>query len=256
MTRPFAQYPSLRNRVVFVTGGATGIGAALVAAFADQRAHVGFLDIDAENGEKLAARLREQGLGPVHFSAVDVTDADALRAALALCAQALGPVQVLINNVADDTRHDPQTVTAESWRRCLAINLDAAFFAAQAVYGAMANAGSGTILNMGSINALLGPAQMPGYVTAKAGLIGMTKALARDYGAAGVRVNAILPGWVVTERQLQLWLTPEAEAEWMKHVALTQRIEADDVARLALFLAADDSAMITGQCVTIDGGRT
>ena len=138
----------------------------------------------------------------------------------------------------------------------MAINLDAAFFAAQASAPLMAAQGGGSIINFSSINALLGPQQMPGYVSAKAGLIGMTKALARDYGPDLVRVNAILPGWVVTERQLQTWLTPEEEALWMQQVALPKRLMPDDVAQLALFLGAQDSAIITGQSFTIDGGRT
>jgi NAD(P)-dependent dehydrogenase (short-subunit alcohol dehydrogenase family) len=138
----------------------------------------------------------------------------------------------------------------------MAINLDAAFFAAQAGAQLMAKESGGSIINFSSINALLGPANMPGYVTAKAGLVGMTKALARDYGESEIRVNAILPGWVVTERQLDNWLTPEAEADWMQQVALKKRLQPSEVANLALFLAADDSRMITGQSFTIDGGRT
>ena len=256
MHRQSAQYPSLRDKVVFVTGGATGIGAALVSAFAAQRARVAFLDIDTGSAERLQAQLAADGLVPALFTAADVTDTDAVTAALTHCASELGNIEVLINNVADDTRHDPADVTPAAWRRSMAINLDAAFFAAQAVYPGMAAAKAGAIINMSSINARLGPPQMPAYVTAKAGLIGMTRALAKDYGAAGVRVNAVLPGWVVTDRQLELWLTPDAEADWMRHVALQERILPPDVASLALFLAADDSAMITGQCLTIDGGRT
>ncbi|MEL7537717.1 MAG: SDR family oxidoreductase [Pseudomonadota bacterium] len=249
-------YPSLRDCPVFVTGGATGIGAAIVAAFARQHARVGFLDIDAAAAASLIEGLVEDNLPPPWFREVDVTDVAALSNALESFATEVAATTVLVNNVADDTRHKPQDVTPEFWRRCLAVNLDAAYFASQAVFSAMAVARQGVILNLSSINALLGPVDMPGYVTAKAGLIGMTKALAREYGPSGVRVNGILPGWVATDRQLERWLTPEAEAEWMQHVALQTRIQAADVANLALFLAADDSAMITGQNIAIDGGRT
>ncbi len=167
-----------------------------------------------------------------------------------------GPLYALVNNAANDNRHSPDQVTQQGWRDCMAINLDAAFFAAQTAASIMANASGGSIINFSSINALLGPSEMPGYVAAKAGIIGLTKALANDYGESDVRVNAILPGWVVTERQLQTWLTPEAEASWMEQVALKKRLMPADVANLALFLAADDSRMITGQRFTVDGGRT
>ena len=147
-------------------------------------------------------------------------------------------------------------MSVSQWRDCLAINLDAAFFAAQAAAPVMAANGGGSIINFSSINATLGPSNMPGYVSAKAGLLGMTKALAKDYGADFVRVNAISPGWVVTQRQLDTWLTPEEEAAWMTQVALPRRLMPEDVANLALFLASNDSHMITGQNFTIDGGRT
>lgn len=256
MSTDTTSYPSLRDKTVVVTGGASGIGAAMVSAFSAQGAAVGFLDRDVDAGAALVNRLTTGVDARVHFESADVTAHSALTAALAECRAALGPVDVLINNVANDTRHDPQEVSAEAWRAGLAVNLDPAFFAAQIVFPDMRRRGSGAIINMSSINALLGPANMPGYVAAKAGLIGLTKALARDYGTAGVRVNAISPGWIATARQLELWLTPEAEADWTAQMALKMRIEPEAVANLALFLAADDSAAITGQNFIIDGGRT
>lgn len=240
-----ATYPSLRDRTVFITGGATGIGAELVRAFTAQHARVHFIDIDHAAGTQLAESVSAQ------FECVDVTDIAALQTAIL----GAGPVSVLINNVANDTRHDPLAVTGQSWRECLAVNLDPAFFAAQSVIPMMQAAGGGAIINFSSINALLGPEQMPGYVTAKAGLLGMTKALARQYGVDRIRVNAVLPGWVVTDRQLDRWLTPAAEAAWSDLVAIKDRIQPSHVASLALFLAADDSAMITGQQFIIDAGR-
>jgi NAD(P)-dependent dehydrogenase (short-subunit alcohol dehydrogenase family) len=246
-----ATYPSLAGKTVFVTGGASGIGAALVEAFHGQGAKVGFIDRAQEAGAALAARLAGSW-----FAVCDVTDADALEAALAQAALALGPVDILVNNVADDTRHVATETTAEAWRAGLAVNLDPTFIAAAAVQPAMAARGGGVILNLSSINALLGPRGMPAYVAAKGAVNALTKALAREWGGDGVRVNAISPGWVVTERQLELWLTPEAEAAWMEQTALKRRILPQDVARLALFLASDEAQAITGQNLVIDGGRT
>lgn len=243
MTR-FATYPSLAGARVFITGGATGIGAALVAGFAGQGAVVGHVDLQTPAGDG------------AWFRALDVTDTAALQAAIADFAAAAGGIDVLINNVANDARHDPLAVDAARWRALMAVNLDCGFFAAQAVIPIMQRQGQGRIINFSSINALLGPAGMPAYVAAKSAIVGLTRALARQYGPDGIRVNAILPGWVVTQRQLDLWLTPQAEAAWMEQVALKQRIQPEDAASLALFLAADDARMITGQALVIDGGRT
>ena len=252
----YAKYPSLIGQLVFITGGATGIGAAMVEAFAEQGARVAFVDLDSAPANILVSKLEKRtGTGP-WFRQLDITDIDALQEAIRAATEEFGPLYALVNNAANDNRHSPGKVTQQGWRDCMAINLDAAFFAAQTAASIMANASGGSIINFSSINALLGPSEMPGYVAAKAGIIGLTKALANDYGGSDVRVNAILPGWVVTERQLQTWLTPEAEASWMEQVALKKRLMPADVANLALFLAADDSRMITGQRFTIDGGRT
>jgi NAD(P)-dependent dehydrogenase (short-subunit alcohol dehydrogenase family) len=246
----FATYPSLAGRAVFVTGGASGIGAAFVEAFAAQGCKLAFVDLQAEAGEALASRLG------AWFRRCDVTDAAALQGAVRDAARDLGRLDVLVNNVANDTRAPAESLTPEAWRKALAVNLDPVFLAATAACPLMKAAGGGVILNISSINALLGPADLAAYVAAKGAVNAMTKSLAREWGAHNIRVNAISPGWVVTERQLELWLTPEAEAEWMKQVALQRRIEPQDIARLALFLAADDSAAITGQNYVIDGGRT
>ena len=245
-----ARYPDLEGRVVFITGGASGIGAAFVEAFAGQGARVAFIDIDAEHGEALAKRPG------AWFRRCDVTDVNALTSAVRAAASEFGALDVLINNVANDTRHEAEDLTEEAWRRNLAVNLDPALHAARAAYEVMLPVRRGVILNISSINALLAPAGMAAYVAAKAALLGLTKSLAREWGAANIRVNAISPGWVVTDRQLELWLTPEAEAEWMKQVALQRRIEPVDVANLALFLTSDSARMITGQNFVIDGGRT
>lgn len=246
-----ARYPSLVDQGIFITGGATGIGAALVRAFIKQNAQVTFVDLQQEAGAALVAELDDR----VTFHRLDITDTDALQRAVT-DANERTKLGVLINNAANDMRHAPSDMTPSQWRDCLAINLDAAFFAAQTAAPILAGNGGGSIINFSSINATLGPSNMPGYVSAKAGLIGMSKALAKDYGADMVRVNAISPGWVVTQRQLATWLTPAEEADWMRQVALPKRLMPEDVASLALFLAADDSSMITGQNFTIDGGRT
>ena len=244
-------YPSLAGQGVFITGGATGIGAALVRAFTQQQAKVTFVDQNEAEGLALVQTLHDQA----KFLCLDITNTSELHQAIASANQQ-APLSVLINNAANDMRQSPEDVSEASWRDCMAVNLDAAFFAAQAAAPILACHGGGSIINFSSINALLGPRNMPGYVSAKAGLIGMTKALARDFGDDLIRVNAILPGWVVTQRQLQSWLTPEEEERWMTQVALPRRLLPEEVAKLALFLAASDSAMITGQSFTIDGGRT
>ncbi|MEM7283023.1 MAG: SDR family oxidoreductase [Pseudomonadota bacterium] len=250
------QYSSLEGEAVLVTGGASGIGAAMVSAFAAQGARVGFIDNDTGAAFELIEEVNQDcGIKP-WFREVDVTDVSHLKDSIHDAAKELGPFLCLINNVANDNRESPVQVTPESWQRCMAVNLDCAFFASQAVYEYMRQRGKGSIINLSSINALLGPADMPGYVTAKAGLIGMTKSLARDFGNSGIRVNAIMPGWVATKRQLDHWLTPEQEKKWLDNIALKDRIMPEDVANLATFLASDNSRMITGQSLTIDAGRT
>lgn len=252
----YATYPSLAGRRVFITGGATGIGCSMVEAFSEQGAIVGHLDLAVDAAEALGDQLQAAGFARPWFRRVDVTDAAALKAAVADFAAEAGGFDVLVNNVANDTRHDPLETSEDSWRKCMAVNLDCAFFASQSAIALMRRGGAGgAIVNFSSINAVLGPDGMPGYVTAKAGLLGMTKALARQYGPDRIRVNTILPGWVVTQRQLDHWLTPEAEDEWMEQVCLKERIEPRDAANLALFLAADDSRMITNQHFVIDAGR-
>lgn len=247
----YAAYPSLKDKVVFITGGASGIGASFVEHFDAQRAKVAFVDLIATEGEALKAALG----GRAWFKTCDVTDAPALQAAIREAADALGPITVLINNVADDTRRTTAEMTPQQWRAGLAVNLDPMFIAATAVYPMMKAAGGGSIVNVSSINALWGPPDLAAYVAAKGGVNSLTKGLAREWGGDKIRVNALSPGWVVTRRQLDLWLTPEAEAEWSRQVALKDRILPEDIARAALFLASDDSRMMTGQNLIVDAGR-
>jgi NAD(P)-dependent dehydrogenase (short-subunit alcohol dehydrogenase family) len=248
----FATYPSLKDRVVFITGGASGIGATFVQSFHDQGAKVAFVDLDDPAGQALSARLGATSW----FRRCDVTDAAALQAAIHDAGQALGPITVLINNVANDTRQVAAELTPEVWRKGLAVNLDPVIIAATAVYPMMKAAGGGSIVNISSINAILAPGELPTYSAAKGAVNSLSKSLARAWGGDKVRVNALSPGWVITPRQLELWLTPEAEAEWARLVALKDRIMPEDIARAALFLAADDSRMMTGQNMVVDAGRT
>jgi NAD(P)-dependent dehydrogenase (short-subunit alcohol dehydrogenase family) len=245
----FANYPSLKDRVVFITGGASGIGASFVEHFSDQGCRVAFVDRQEAAGRALAERVGGW------FTTCDVAVSAALETAIRQAAEALGPITVLINNVADDTRHTAAETSAEAWRAGLAINLDPAFVASRVVYPMMRAVGGGAIVNVSSINAMWGPARMPAYVAAKGAINALTKALAREWGPDRIRVNALSPGWVVTERQLELWMTPEAEAEWAKQVALAGRILPEDIARAGLFLASDESRMMTGQNLVVDAGR-
>jgi NAD(P)-dependent dehydrogenase (short-subunit alcohol dehydrogenase family) len=247
-----ASYPSLKDRAVFITGGASGIGATFVERFHEQGCKVAFVDLQEEAGQTLAAKLGDGAW----FRRCDVTDPAALQGAIRDAADALGLVTVLINNVANDTREVAADITPESWRKGLAVNLDPVIIASTAVYPMMKRAGGGSIVNLSSINAILGPAELPTYSAAKGAIDSLSKSLARAWGPDRVRVNALLPGWVITPRQLELWLTPQAEADWEKLTALKDRIMPDDIASAALFLAADDSRMMTGQIMVVDAGRT
>lgn len=247
-----AIYPSLAGRAVLVTGGASGIGAAIVRAFAAQGARTGFVDI-MEEGAALAEALAEEGREAA-FVRCDLTDIAALQAAAAALAERLGPVTVLVNNAANDTRHDWRTETPESWDARIAVNLRHQFFATQAVAPGMIEAGGGSIVNFGSISWRIGMGGMPAYTTSKAGVEGLTRSFARDLGQHRIRVNCVLPGWVMTERQLALWVDESADRVIAERQCLPDRIQPADVARLVLFLAADDSAMCTSQTFVVDAG--
>ncbi|MBA6294515.1 SDR family NAD(P)-dependent oxidoreductase [Colwellia sp. MB02u-9] len=250
------QYNNLKDKVVFITGGASGIGASMVKAFVQQEAKVAFIDLNQDLAEELISNLPLTTLDNVWFRAIDVTKSESLQQAITDAAEHFGSLDVLVNNVGNDNRQDIEKISAHDWHKCMQVNLDPAFFSAQAAYSIMKKNASGSIINFSSINALMGQQHMTGYVTAKAGLIGMTKALSKEFGDQNIRVNAIVPGWVATERQLASWLTNKEEDKWTESMALKTRILPEDVANLALFLASDDSALITGQSIIIDGGRT
>ena len=248
-----AHYGDLADRVVLITGGASGIGAAMVEAFTRQGANVAFLDVAAEAGEALADGLRD-GAHPPTFLPCDLTDIAALRDAVARVGERLGDVGVLVNNAANDARHAVAEVEPDGWDASMAVNLRHQFFAAQAVAPMMAKLGGGAIVNFSSIAWMRGGADMIAYSTAKAGVIGLTNSLAREFGADGIRVNAIAPGAVMTERQLRLWYSEDQADAVAKRQILKRRLLPEHVADAALFLASDASAMITKTCLVVDAG--
>jgi len=250
----FATYPSLRERVVLVTGGATGIGATVVEEFALQGSRVAFLDIDATASSLLIANLSTRCFHSPAFLQCDSTEIAALRASGAQVEASHGAVRGLVNNAASDDRHSFSEVTPEYWDGRMAINLRHQFFAIQAVAPRMTAAGGGSIINMSSIGWMIPSTGMPAYVACKAAIIGLTRTMAHELGKSNIRVNSVLPGAILTERQRRLWWTPEYEAEIMARQALKRSLAPQEVARLILFLAADDSAAITNQSYVIDGG--
>ncbi len=252
MTR-FANYPSLKDRPVVISGGASGIGASLVRHFAEQGARVGFVDIDTQAGESLAAELVSAGQ-TVRFTRCDVTDIAAYQSAIAGFAEAHGDARVLVNNAAHDQRHDWSEVTPDYWDERMAVNLKHAFFAIQAVAPGMEKAGGGSIINFGSISWMIMTPSIPLYETAKAAVHGLTRSMARELGRAAIRVNSLVPGAVMTQRQLDLWITPEDLKAIEASQALSGHLTPEDCARMALFLAADDSRMISAQNFLVDGG--
>ncbi len=250
----FATYPSLRDRVVLVTGGASGIGESMVEQFARQGSRVAFLDISSDLGRLLVDKLTAASKWAPVFLSCDLTDISALRSRIDEVQNKVGPVEVLVNNAANDARQSYGDVTPESWDAAIAVNLSHQFFAIQAVAPAMIANGSGSIINLSSISWMIPSTGMPAYITAKAGVIGLTRTMSHELGPSNIRVNAVLPGAILTERQRRLWWTPEYESEIMRNQSLKRHLTEQDVARLVLFLAADDSSAITNQSYLVDGG--
>jgi NAD(P)-dependent dehydrogenase (short-subunit alcohol dehydrogenase family) len=250
----FALYPSLKDRVILITGGATGIGESFVLHFARQGARVAFLDIQDAPAQAIAASLTAEGCPTPHYIHCDLTDLDALKAAVHRVLATHGVIDVLINNAANDERHSTEEVTPEFWDRSIATNLRPQFFMIQSVIPAMRAAGRGSIINMSSISWIIPSAGMPLYVTAKAAIVGLTRTFAHELGPHNIRVNAVLPGGIATERQKRLWYGPEYIAKILANQALKRQIEPEEVARLVLFLAADDSSAITNQSYIVDAG--
>jgi D-xylose 1-dehydrogenase len=249
----FAIYPSLKDTPVVVTGGASGIGAQMVRAFAEQASRVGFLDFDEAAGQALAAELTAAGVR-VRFEPCDLRDIEALKRAVGALASGHGPARVLINNAARDDRHSWQDVTAEYYDERIATNLRHMFFAIQAVAPGMIAAGGGSIVNLGSDSWWRATGGFPVYTTSKAAVHGLTRGMARDLGKHRIRVNTLVPGWTMTDRQKRLWVTPEGLARQLEAQCLPDPIDPVYVARMALFLASDDAAMCTANNYMVEAG--
>ncbi|MFN7190831.1 MAG: SDR family NAD(P)-dependent oxidoreductase [Rhodospirillales bacterium] len=250
----YAIYPSLKGRGVFVSGGGSGIGASFVEHFAAQGAHVAFVDLAEDASAALVDRIAAAGHPKPFFQRCDVTDTAAYQSAIAAANTEVGPLRVLVNNAARDDRHKIDDVTPEYWEKCLAVNLKHQFFAIQAAAPAMREAGGGSIVNMGSVSWMRSRDIFIGYATSKSAINGMTRSLARELGPGNIRVNCLVPGAIVTERQTALWRNPEEDARFLELQSLKFRLGPQHCARLALWLAADDSDGCTGQNFIVDGG--
>lgn len=249
-----ARYPSLQDRGVLITGGATGIGAMLVEAFVAQGARVGFVDIDVASAEVLVARLAAGARHAPAFAQVDLTDIAALDRTIDALRARTGPITVLLNNAANDQRHAIDATTPESWDAGVAVNLKHQFFAAKNVAADMKAAGGGSIVNFGSVSWKLKQGGMPVYTTSKSAVQGLTRSLARDWGPFNIRVNTLVPGWVMTEKQIRLWLDEKGKEDIARGQCINRPLLPEHIASMALFLAADDSAMCTAQDFIVDGG--
>jgi NAD(P)-dependent dehydrogenase (short-subunit alcohol dehydrogenase family) len=248
-----AIYSDLEGQVVLVTGGGSGIGEAIVRRFAGQKCKVAFIDVAEEPSRALQKELSSQGHA-AHFEHVDLRDIEALRGSVDRVRNALGPVNILINNAANDERHPTPGVTPEYWDDRIAVNIKHQFFAAQAVLPDMTAAGRGVIINFGSISWMIGQGGMAAYTVSKSAVLGLTRSLARDYGPYNIRVNAIAPGWIMTQRQIDNWLTPQALRELEERQCLKRKIMPDEIARFTVFLASEEASACTNQQYVVDGG--
>ena len=253
MAEEIATYPSLKNKVVLITGGGSGIGGQLTRRFAEQGSRVAFLDIADEPSKALAAELTEGGRSVV-YKHTDLRDIGQLRDAIASLRNEVGPIEVLLNNAAHDQRHPTPEVTPEYFDERIAVNLKHQFFAAQAVLPDMQAAKKGVIINFGSLSWMVGQGGMAVYTAAKSAVLGLTRSLARDYGPDNIRVLSVAPGWIMTERQRELWMTPENDKLRMQSQCLKRELVPDDVARATLFFASDEAGAMTNQSYLVDGG--
>jgi NAD(P)-dependent dehydrogenase (short-subunit alcohol dehydrogenase family) len=248
-------YPSLNDKVVFISGGATGIGANLVEAFSRQQSRVVFVDIQDDEAEKLCSQIGAiEGANMPQYFHCDLFDIDSLQQVISKTGEEIGAISVLVNNAASDMRHDFREVTVDYWNERININLRHAFFAIQSVYMQMKELGGGSIINFGSMSWYEGQPNMTGYTTAKAGIEGLTRGMARDLGEDNIRINTLVPGWVMTQRQLRDWVDDDTAREINKNQCLKNNLIPEDISALALFLASDDSKMCTSQSYIVDGG--
>ena len=246
-----AVYPSLNNKVVVVTGGGSGIGEPITRSFIKQGAKVAFLDFNEKDSIKLIKDLNTDNL---HFEFCDLRDIEQLKNSIKKISSKFGPIQILVNNAARDDRHSLQSVTSEYFDERIATNLKHQLFASQAVVSDMEKNGGGAIINMGSTSWMIGQGGMPCYTTAKSAIQGLTRGLARDLGPKNIRVNCVVPGWIMTERQVDMWLTPESEKELMDRQCIKRKLFPKDIARFVLFMASDEASACSNQSFVVDGG--
>jgi NAD(P)-dependent dehydrogenase (short-subunit alcohol dehydrogenase family) len=249
-----ATYPSLRDRVTLITGGGSGIGASIVERFCVQGSKVYFVDNDETASRNLVKNLTGRGENTPNFICCDVRNINELQSVIKSIVDSSGPIRILVNNAARDDRHSIEEVTPDYFDERIAVNMRHHFFTAQSVIPGMKSAGGGSIINMGSVSWMIGSVNMPIYLAAKSAIVGLTRALARELGPYNIRVNSILPGWIMTDRQKDLWLTPEGEAELMQRQCLKRKLEPDEIAKIVLFFSSDDSGICTNQNFVADGG--
>jgi len=246
-----AVYPSLNNKVVLVTGGGSGIGESITRSFIKQGAKVAFLDFNEKDSIKLINDLNTDNL---HFEFCDLRDIEQLKNSIKKISSKFGPIQILVNNAARDDRHSLESVTSEYFDERIATNLKHQLFASQAVVSDMEKNGGGAIINMGSTSWMIGQGGMPCYTTAKSAIQGLTRGLARDLGPKNIRVNCVVPGWIMTKRQVDMWLTPESEKELMDRQCIKRKLLPEDIARFVLFMASDEASACSNQSFVVDGG--
>ena len=253
MNEEIVKYSSIKDKVVLISGGSSGIGSTIVYKFLEQGAKVAFLDIDVDLGKKLERELTQFKYKPL-FQECDLKDIDQLKNSISTVSKKLGKISILINNAANDQRHTIDEVTPEFWDDRMNTNLRHFFFAIQAVYKDMVNLGKGSIVNIGSYSWMKGIGGMPAYTTAKSAIMGMTRTLAKDLGEYNIRVNCVVPGWIATERQKKLWLTPEIIKDNLARQSIKRMLEPEDIAKVVLFFASDQSSGCSAQSYVVDGG--
>jgi len=248
-----ASYPSLNDKVVLITGGASGIGETIVENFLQQGSKVVFLDKEKDLGLRLVSKLKNYNYKAI-FKECDLINIEDLKSKINQIREQVGLISILVNNAANDERHDIDSVTPEYWDNRMNVNLRHYFFTIQSVYKDMKLLGKGAIVNIGSFSWMLGQGGMPGYTTSKSAIMGLTRTIARDLGVYNIRVNCVVPGWIITERQKKLWLTPELEKQQLERQCIKRMLEPNDIAKPVLFFASDQSSGCTAQNYVVDGG--
>ena len=248
------KYYDLENKRVFVTGGGSGIGASIVEHFCEQKAEVYFIDINEDESNKLISECKNKNFSVPNFINCDLLNIKELQSTISKIISEKGPIEILINNAANDERHKIEDVTEEFWNDRMNINLRHYFFTVQSVRGAMIKNNGGVIVNIGSASWMIGQGGMAAYTAAKSGVVGLTRSFARDLGEYNIRVNSVVPGWTITQRQLEKWLTPESEAEMMKKQCIKKRLMPSDIAKAVLFFSSNPSSGCTNQSYVVDNG--